>query len=88
MVRLRLDCSFVDDAGGDLVETSQNPRTMKTDGKTPWGEPAYYTSIDGSMAIMREFNRIEFEKKALEWFQRHAPLVVKELRRQGVKFPS
>jgi len=61
---------------------------MKTDGLTPWGEPAYYTSLEGSLAIMRELNRMEFEKKALEWFQGYAPAVVAELRRQGVQFPS
>ena len=59
---------------------------MKSDGLTPWGEPAYYTSVEGSLAIMRELSRMEFEKKALEWFQVHAPLVVEELRRQGVQF--
>lgn len=53
-----------------------------------WGEPAYYTSLEGSLAIMQVIQRMQFEKRALEWFQSHAPLVVEELRRNGVQFPG
>jgi hypothetical protein len=38
--------------------------------------------------IMREISRIQFEATALEWFQRQAPGVAEELKRQGVKFPT
>jgi len=55
--------------------------------KNLWGEPAYYTSVESAIAIMRELNRIQFEKKALEWFEGYAVEVMKELKRQGVKFP-
>lgn len=46
------------------------------------------TTLEGSLMIMREINRIQFEEKALEWFQRQAPGVVAELKRHGVKFPE
>lgn len=53
-----------------------------------WGEPASRTSLESAMAVMREINHIQEEKRHLEWFQRHVPLLVKELERQGVKFPK
>ena len=56
--------------------------------KNLWGEEAYYTSVQGSLMIMREINRIQFEKTALQWFQRHAEGVARELVRQGVRFPK
>jgi hypothetical protein len=46
------------------------------------------TTLEGTLMIMLEINRIQFERKALEWFQRQAPGVVKELQRQGVRFPD
>lgn len=56
--------------------------------KNLFGETAYTTRLDGALAIMREINRITFEKRALEWFERHAPQVVDELRKRGVRFPG
>lgn len=56
--------------------------------KNLWGEEAYYTSVEGSLAIMREINRIRFEALALAWFQQHAKGVARELVRQGVRFPK
>lgn len=53
-----------------------------------WGEPAYYTSLEGSLAIMRELNRLQAEENYLKWFREHACLVRKELERLGVKFPK
>jgi hypothetical protein len=45
------------------------------------------TTLEGSLMIMREIQRIQFEAKALEWFERQAPGVAEELKRQGVRFP-
>lgn len=53
-----------------------------------WGEPAYYTTLEGSLAIMQEIHRMRAEENHLEWFRSHAHLVRKELERLGVKFPK
>ena len=50
--------------------------------------PEYTAHLEGALAIARELDRMTFEKRALKWFESHAPLVVKELQRQGVKFPK
>jgi hypothetical protein len=50
--------------------------------------PDYVTRLDGSLAIMREIDRITFEERALKWFEGCAPAVVAELKKRGVKFPE
>lgn len=50
--------------------------------------PEYTAHLEGAMALALELERISFEKRALKWFEMYAPLVVKELKRQGVKFPK
>lgn len=50
--------------------------------------PEYTTSLEGSLAIMREIGKITFEANARDWFERAAPGVVAELKKHGVIFPD
>lgn len=52
------------------------------------GEPAYVTSIDTDLQVMRALNDLLFEQQAVAWFRGVAPALVQELKRQGVKFPK